>query len=185
MTLNANIRYVKPDGTLTVEGLQALGAADAASGGGTWGTITGTLSAQGDLQGALDAKANASHSHVSGDVTNFSEAVDDRVAALLVAGSNVTLTYNDGAGTLTVAAAGGGSAADTFETVAKNLAAIDNTGEQVSATTLVVTYANGIIKTVEDTGATVTITLSGSTPGGIDLVKTITFTGDDFVTAYS
>ena len=31
------------------------------------------------------------------------EKVDDRVAALLVAGSNVTLTYNDAANTLTVA----------------------------------------------------------------------------------
>lgn len=41
-------------------------------------------------------------------VTNFNEAVDDRVAALLTAGSNITLTYNDGAGTLTIASTGGG-----------------------------------------------------------------------------
>ncbi len=39
--------------------------------------------------------------------TPFAEAVDDRVAALLVAGANITLTYNDGANTLTVAATGG------------------------------------------------------------------------------
>lgn len=37
----------------------------------------------------------------------FLEAVDDRVAALLVQGSNVTLTYNDAANTLTIAASGG------------------------------------------------------------------------------
>lgn len=37
------------------------------------------------------------------------EKVDDRVAALLVAGTNVTLTYNDGAGTLTVDVTGSGS----------------------------------------------------------------------------
>lgn len=42
------------------------------------------------------------------DVSGFSEAVDDRVAALLVAGSNVTITYDDVANTLTIAAAGGG-----------------------------------------------------------------------------
>lgn len=36
------------------------------------------------------------------------EQVDDRVAGLLVAGANVTLTYNDPANTLTIAAAGGG-----------------------------------------------------------------------------
>jgi len=40
----------------------------------------------------------------------LNELVDDRVAALLVAGSNITLTYNDGANTLTIAstASGGG-----------------------------------------------------------------------------
>jgi ribulose bisphosphate carboxylase small subunit len=37
------------------------------------------------------------------------ERVDDRVAALLIAGSNITLTYNDAANTLTVSAAGGTS----------------------------------------------------------------------------
>jgi hypothetical protein len=37
------------------------------------------------------------------------EQVDDRVAGLLVAGTNVTLTYNDGANTLTVDASGGGT----------------------------------------------------------------------------
>lgn len=36
------------------------------------------------------------------------ERVDDRVNALLVAGSNITLTYDDGANTLTIAASGGG-----------------------------------------------------------------------------
>jgi hypothetical protein len=41
-------------------------------------------------------------------ISDFSEAVDDRVAALLVPGTNVTLTYNDAANTLTVAATGGG-----------------------------------------------------------------------------
>jgi hypothetical protein len=40
---------------------------------------------------------------------NLSETIDDRVAALLVAGTNITLTYNDGAGTLTIDATGGGS----------------------------------------------------------------------------
>lgn len=45
------------------------------------------------------------------------ERVDDRVAALLVAGTNVTLTYDDVAGTLTVDAASG-SVGD-FQTRAK------------------------------------------------------------------
>lgn len=42
------------------------------------------------------------------DVLGFNEAVDDRVAALLVAGSNVTLVYDDTLNTLTISATGGG-----------------------------------------------------------------------------
>ena len=42
------------------------------------------------------------------DNANLSEAIDDRVAALLQAGTNVTLTYNDTANTLTIAASGSG-----------------------------------------------------------------------------
>jgi len=68
-------------------------------GGGSWGSITGTLSSQTDLQTALNAKVNTS---------TLSESIDDRVAALLVAGTNITLTYNDAGNSLTIAAAGGG-----------------------------------------------------------------------------
>jgi hypothetical protein len=42
------------------------------------------------------------------NVSDFAEAVDDEVASLLVAGSNITLTYNDTANTLTIASTGGG-----------------------------------------------------------------------------
>ncbi len=57
--------------------------------------IVGTLKISG-------AALAASH------VSDFSEAVDDRVGSLLVAGSNITLTYNDPANTLTIASLGGG-----------------------------------------------------------------------------
>ena len=40
--------------------------------------------------------------------SSFAEGGDERVAALLVAGANITLTYDDGANTLTIAASGGG-----------------------------------------------------------------------------
>lgn len=39
----------------------------------------------------------------------FAEDVDDRVNSLLVAGSNITLTYNDAGNTLTIASTGGGA----------------------------------------------------------------------------
>jgi len=42
------------------------------------------------------------------DITGFDEAVDDRTAALCVAGTNMTITYNDVANTLTFDASGGG-----------------------------------------------------------------------------
>ncbi len=41
-------------------------------------------------------------------ILDFAEAVDDRVNALLVAGTNITKTYDDAANTLTLAASGGG-----------------------------------------------------------------------------
>lgn len=47
-------------------------------------------------------------SQTAGTISDFSEAVDDRVASLLVAGTNVSLNYNDAANTLTINATGGG-----------------------------------------------------------------------------
>ena len=47
------------------------------------------------------------------EVSGLSESIDDRVAALLVAGSNITLTYNDVADTLTIATSGGAGASWT------------------------------------------------------------------------
>ena len=47
-------------------------------------------------------------------IIGLNEAIDDEVASLLVAGTGITLTYNDGAGTLTIANTGlGGSTGST------------------------------------------------------------------------
>jgi len=73
-------------------------------GSATWGSISGTLSSQTDLQAALNNKANLTHTHTAVQITDFSEAVDDRVSSLLVAGSGVTLTYNDVSNSLTISA---------------------------------------------------------------------------------
>ena len=43
---------------------------------------------------------------------SFAQSVDDRVAALLVEGTNITLTYDDGANTLTIDATGGAGVTD-------------------------------------------------------------------------
>jgi hypothetical protein len=52
---------------------------------------------------ALDGKANTNHGHTTSEIAGFSEAVDDRVATLLSAGSNISLTYNDAGDALTIA----------------------------------------------------------------------------------
>jgi YD repeat-containing protein len=85
---------------------------------------------------------------------------------------------------------GGGSSEETFETVSKNLKASDYELTYNGAGDLtVITYANGIIKTLGylGSGDLGTITLSGATPGGIDLVKTLTYnvSGDLESVAYS
>jgi hypothetical protein len=73
----------------------------------------------------------------------------------------------------------GGGIAESFETVSKNLLSSDI----VSSTTTSMTYANGIIKTIDDSvEGTIVITLSGATPSGIDLVKTVTLVGDNLPT---
>lgn len=61
---------------------------------------------------AISGKSDTGHTHTSAAISDLSEAVDDRVAALLVAGSNVTLTYNAAAGTLTIASTGGAGVSD-------------------------------------------------------------------------
>ncbi len=58
---------------------------------------------------ALRDRATHTGTQVAATISDFSESVDDRVATLLVAGAGVTLTYNDAANTLTVAASGGGA----------------------------------------------------------------------------
>lgn len=46
-----------------------------------WGSITGNITDQADLQSALIGKANSSHTHTAAQVTDFTSASDARVAA--------------------------------------------------------------------------------------------------------
>src|SRR4051812_15613787 len=47
----------------------------APGGAGTWGSITGEITDQTDLQATLDAKAAAAHSHGQSDVTGLTAAL--------------------------------------------------------------------------------------------------------------
>lgn len=89
------------------------------TGGGTWGSITGTLTDQSDLIAYLAANyqpvfdftasfnsafsANSTSDLAEGSNLYFTEErVDDRVNSLLQAGSNISLAYSDVSNTLTI-----------------------------------------------------------------------------------
>jgi Phage tail repeat like len=65
-----------------------------------------------ELAGLGGVYAPLVHTHTSSEVTDFSEAVDDRVAALLQEGTNVSLVYDDALGTLTIHSSGGSGVSD-------------------------------------------------------------------------
>lgn len=57
-----------------------------------------------DSKGRLTAASSIPISITSSSISNFSESVDDRINSLLVAGTGITLTYDDPSNTLTIAA---------------------------------------------------------------------------------
>ena len=104
-------RYVEADGRLTFEGWKLLTGLNTGGGGGggssTWGGITGTLSAQADLQAALNAKADA-----SATTTALAGKADAAATTTALSGKQATIL----AGTATVTAANG--AIEVSQTVA-------------------------------------------------------------------
>lgn len=82
-------------------GSTLVGAADAATARGTLGISDAFI---------LD-RANHTGTQGSATISDFAEAVDDRVASLLTAGANITISYNDATNTLQISAAGAGGGA--------------------------------------------------------------------------
>ena len=69
---------------------------------------------------------------------------------------------------------------ETYETVSKNLKGIPFSLNYSTGLLTSVVYSNGITKTFNRTGSKITsIVLSGSTPSGIALTKTLGYTGDN------
>ncbi len=107
--VDASLTYV--DGTPLLQRSALTGAVTASAGSNATalGSFTksqlDTAVSDGNVQFVGDAPT--AHTHTSADVTDFAEAVDDRVSSLIVAGTNITTTYNDGANTLTIDAANG------------------------------------------------------------------------------
>lgn len=129
------------------------------------------------------AQSKALLAILSSDISDFNAASRAQAEAALIAGTNVTITpAGSGATrTLTISASGGGGGSDSFETVNRNLAASDGTIAYSGGDIDTITYANGVVKTFAyGVDGLSTVTLSGSTPGGIDLIKTFTYTLGEF-----
>jgi len=181
---------------LTVgSGLSITGTTITSSGGGgTWGSITGTLSSQTDLQSALDAKlgtsaAAAAYQPLDSDLTGwaaktpYAGTVVVSSGKTLTASNTVTLTATDGS---TLAIGGGGTlgtaaytAASAYEvplTFGTGLTRSTNTisvNTSQNITTLSNLTGNGFVKTSGGTGA-----LSVDTNTYLTGNQTITLSGD-------
>lgn len=74
--------------------------------------------------------------------------------------------------------AGGGGLPESFETISKNLSASDATLTEVDGVLVSIAYSNGITKTFTyGPNGLATVVLSGAVPGGIDLTKTLVYSG--------
>jgi len=76
-------------------------------------TIT-TTATQNATDAALRDRSTHTGSQLSTTISDFTEAVQDVLGATIVAGTNVTVTYNDAANTFTINSTGGGGAVDDY-----------------------------------------------------------------------
>jgi hypothetical protein len=117
--------------------------------------------ATGATANATDAQLRDRSLHtgqqLSGTISDFTEAAQDATAALLVAGTGVTLTYNDAANTLTInsTATGGGGAF----TSATDPVFIEGVQDVIGSS---VVAGNGISVIYNDTANTFTVSASAN-----------------------
>lgn len=71
------------------------------------GTVAGITKSMVGL-GNVDNTADTAKAFTASQVTDFAETARDTLATALVAGTNITITPNDGADTITIASTGGG-----------------------------------------------------------------------------
>lgn len=115
------------------------------SGGGAVFTLDPTTAA------AMKARANHTGTQTASTISDFAEALDDRVAALIVAGTNMTKTYDDVANTLTLSSTGGGAGS------------LEATINYLNSDVTPITYgAGGEIATYTMNGRTWTIAYNGN-----------------------
>lgn len=141
----------------TSVGRAVMTAANAAAARSAIGAGTSSFDgAYSSLSGIPSTFAPSSHTHTASAITDFSEAVDDEVATLLTAGTNITITYNDAANTLTVAASGGSPGGSSGQMQFNNAGAFGGAAAVAYATTgthLVVTAQGATIVPICAKGA--------------------------------
>lgn len=118
------------------------------------------------------------HGHTQSEISGLVSDLAGKQPSL-ESGTNIK-TINGatvlGAGNLAV------SAAETFESVSKNLLARDATLAYSGGDLTTITYTGGIVKTFNYSGSDlVSVVLSGPTPGGIDLTKALSYSGGNLV----
>jgi len=91
---------------------------------------------------------------LASQIIGLSEAIDDRTSSLLVAGTGITITYNDGANTLTISNSGiGGSTGDHDNrilrsdgtggaTLQNSAVALDDSGNMSGVASLIATESS-------------------------------------------
>ena len=128
-----------------------------------------------DLAGTFTISANGLSGNTSDDLiegsTNLyftNERVDDRVANLLVAGNNITLTYNDTAGTLTIDGVEDNFANNTTDDLSEGTNNLYFTTERAQDAVASALVAGTNTSIVYDDNAN-TITISATPTGGFDL----------------
>lgn len=72
-------------------------------------TASGSVStAWADITGKPSTFTPSAHTHVAAEVTDLQEAVEDFIGGAITAGTNITVSYNDGTGKTTINSSGGG-----------------------------------------------------------------------------
>lgn len=173
-----SVNGVTPDenGAVTI----ALGSGGGNTGGGGTGgavssvngqvgTVVLTKSSIGlsnvDNLSASQLRDRSTHSGTQpvSTITDILEYIQDSVAAMIIAGSNVTRNYDDASGTLTinaVASGGGGGTGTDAEVVRDTIAAA-------------LIGSSGIQVTVDDANDTITLSISGISPSQITGATTV------------
>ena len=83
------------------------------------------------LQEALDTTV-ASHTHTSSSITDFQEATQDTIGSTIVAGDNISVDYNDTAGTVTISTADQAGTDIAIIQTASDVTIVSSTGDDIA-----------------------------------------------------